>query len=187
MSAEELHEVLDKGTAKLGMQIAPDAKSRIAKLSQGLPHYTHLLGLHSARMAIDDQRLTIQSGDVKPAVSKAVADAQQSLRDDYRRAVSSPQKDNLYTHVLLACAMAETDEFGYFAAGDVRGPLSKIMGRRYEIPSFAKHLNDFCQTARGAVLKKSGVKHKFRYRFTSPLMQPLIIMKGMMDGLVNDD
>jgi Cdc6-like AAA superfamily ATPase len=184
MSSLEIQEILDKGTAKLGMSVTQEAKAYTGKLSQGLPHYAHLLSLHASRIAIDDHRLEISIEDIKGAVRKAVTDTQQSLRDDYREAVSSPQADNLYGRVLLACALAKADEFGYFAAGDVRHPLSKIMNKKYEIPSFAKHLNDFCQTHRGAVLKKSGVKHKFRYRFTSPLMQPLVIMKGIIDGHV---
>jgi DNA polymerase III delta prime subunit len=188
MSQPELDEFLTKGVARLGMTITDSARAEISLLSQGLPHYTHLLGLHSTRMAIDAGELTVQSSHVKTAISKAVNDAQQSLRSDYRKAVTSPQKDNIYTQVLLACGLARTDEFGYFAAADVRDPLRAIMlGKPYEIPSFAKHLNDFCQPHRGKVLKKTGAKHKFKYRFTNPLMQPLIIMKGLVDGRISEE
>ena len=38
---------------------------------------------------------------------------------------------------------------------------------------------------RGAVLRKTGVKHKFRIRFMNPLMQPLVITKGMVDGRID--
>lgn len=61
-----------------------------------------------------------------------------------------------------------------------------IRGRPYEIPSFARHLNEFCQDARGPILKKSGEKRKFRYRFVSPLMPPLIIMKGIVDERIDE-
>ena len=184
MGNAELYEILDKGTAKMGMAIDEEAKLEIARLSQGLPHYTHRLGLDAARVAIDDKRLRIRRADVRPAVEKAVLNAEQSLKEDYRRAVSSPQKGNLYGRVLLACALAKADEFGYFAPGDVRQPLSKIMAKKYDIPAFAKHLNDFSQPVRASVLKKTGEKHRYRYRFRSPLMQPHVIMKGIVDGLV---
>ena len=187
MDKAELYEILDKGTAKLGMSIDVEAKTEIANLSQGLPNYTHRLGLDATRVAIDDKRLHVRSVDVKPAVEKAVENAEQSLQDNYRSAISSPQKGNLYSRVLLACALAHADEFGYFAAADVRKPLSRIMGRKYDIPAFAKHLNDFSQPVRASILTKSGEKHRYRYRFTSPLMQPLVIMKGMVDGLVIND
>ena len=187
MNTAELHEILDKGTSKLGMTIEAGAKNKIANLSQGLPNYTHRLGLDATRVAIDDKRMHVRSGDVEPAIENAVANAEQSLQDSYRRAISSPQKGNLYSRVLLACALAQADEFGYFAAADVRKPLSDIMGKKYEIPAFAKHLNDFGQPARASVLKKSGEKHRYRYRFTSPLMQPLVIMKGIVEGRVKNN
>jgi hypothetical protein len=83
--------------------------------------------------------------------------------------------------VLLACALAEPDEFGFFAAADVREPLTKIMGRKYEIPGYAGHLKEFCGPQRGEILIRSGVKHKHRFRFRNPLMQPLVIMQGLVD------
>jgi len=44
MSWEELSEILDKGLERLDMTIEKKAKHRIVSLSEGLPHYTHLLG-----------------------------------------------------------------------------------------------------------------------------------------------
>ena len=187
MKQQELHEILQKGTSKLGMRIDSEATDEIAKLSQGLPNYTHRLGLHSARVAIAERRLGIAKKDVRPAIKEAVAHTQQSLRDDYRKAITSPQTGNLYAHVLLACVLARTDSFGYFAAADVRDPMSKIMHKRYEIPSFARHLNDFCEAHRGCVLRREGIKRKYRYRFKSPLMQPFVLMKGIIDEHVGEE
>ena len=57
--------------------------------------------------------------------------------------------------------------------------MTAIMKKNYDIPSFARHLASFANAERGSVLKKSGVKRRFRYRFTDPLMQPFVIMKGL--------
>ena len=183
MEMDELLELLDKGTNKLGMYFGARARHRIAALSQGLPPYTHRLALHATTSAIRNRRRTIADDDIECAIKDAVDNAQQSLRDDYRKAVSSPQTGNLFGQVLLACARATTDDFGYFAAADVRRPMSTIMKKQYEIPSFARHLNSFCQPERGCVLRKEGEKHRYRYRFTDPLMQPFVIMKGIVDGV----
>ena len=182
MEPAELDELLDKGTNKLGMTLGTKARRRIVALSQGLPPYTHRLALHATRAAIGNERRTISDGDITRAIRGTVEDAQQSLREKYRKAVSSPQTGNLFGQVLLACAQAKTDDFGYFAAGDVRKPMSKIMKRPYEIPRFARHLNSFCQPERGCVLKKEGEKHRYRYRFSDPLMQPFVIMKGIVES-----
>ncbi len=182
MEPDELGELLDKGMRKLGMKLELKARQRIIDLSQGLPPYTHRLALHATRAAIRTQRRTITEADVKHAIKDAVENAQQSLRENYRKAISSPQTGNLFGQVLLACARAKTDDFGYFAAADVRKPMSRIMRKRYEIPSFARHLNRFCQPERGCVLRKEGEKHRYRYRFSDPLMQPFVIMKGIVDS-----
>ena len=182
MEPDELGELLDKGMRKLRMKLELKAQQKIIDLSQGLPPYTHRLALHATRAAIRTQRLTITEADVNHAIKDAVENAQQSLRENYRKAISSPQTGNLFGQVLLACARAKTDDFGYFAAADVRTPMSRIMRRRYEIPSFARHLNRFCQPERGCVLRKEGEKHRYRYRFSDPLMQPFVIMKGIVDS-----
>jgi hypothetical protein len=87
--------------------------------------------------------------------------------------------------VLLACALAETTELGYFSAQKVVQPLQEITGRDLEIPTFAQHLNDFCDPKRGPILQKSGVKRLFRYRFINPLVQPYVIMQGIKSGRIS--
>src|SRR6266513_631954 len=52
MSVEELYEILDKGSVELGMTFAPAARERVARLSEGLPTYTHLLALEAVQRAI---------------------------------------------------------------------------------------------------------------------------------------
>jgi Cdc6-like AAA superfamily ATPase len=185
MSSKELQEILEKGGNKLGIPFSADSKKKISFLSQGLPHYTHLLALHSVRDAIEHGMAIVQATNVDSAIKKAVSDAQHSLQTGYRQAVSSSHQDSLHSQVLLACAMAETDEFGYFAATDVCAPMGAIMEKKYEIPSFARHLASFCKNHRASVLKKIGIKRRFRYRFTDPLMQPFVIMKGLADGKID--
>jgi len=56
MSPVELGEIVDKGLAQMHMGIAPAAKARITHLSEGLPHYTHLLTAHVVRGAAGHRR-----------------------------------------------------------------------------------------------------------------------------------
>ena len=97
---------------------------------------------------------------------------------------TSPRSDNLYSQVLLACALAEADQLGYFAAADVRGPMSSIMQKRYEIAAFLRHLADFCDENRGPVLERMGVARRYRFRFRNPLLQPFVIRQGLANKLI---
>jgi Cdc6-like AAA superfamily ATPase len=186
MSAEELAEILEKCLAQVKMKIKGKAKERIAQLSQGMPHYTHLLGLHAAQAAVDADRNTVTKKDVEKAIRLAVENAQHGMLSAYLKAVSSPKK-NLYAQVLLACALTPTDELGYFAPAQVRAPLSSVLGKSVEIATFAKHLNEFCESERGAALQRSGSSRNYRYRFSNPMMQPFVVMNGLSKGWITED
>lgn len=185
MSPPELGEIIDKGLKKAAMTIDEEAKRRIVRLSQGLPHYTHLLTQSAAQRAVQVNRVKVELTDVRVAIDTALTKAQQSTINAYHQATASP-RENMYKQVLLACALAAADEVGSFAAVDVREPLSKIMGRRYEIPAFSQHLNAFSETSRGPVLQRMGSSRRFRFRFVNPLMQPFAIMDGIKKALITD-
>jgi Cdc6-like AAA superfamily ATPase len=182
MSVQEIEEIVTNGLKNLGMKIDPDAMSRITILSRGLPHYTHLLARDSARGALAAGSLQISLQVVDEAIQKALEDAQQSIRSAWHKATMSPRKNNLFADVLLACALAETDDLGFFAAQDIREPMKAVTGKKYEIPSFAQHLNEFCDVKRGSILEKTGAKRSYRFRFVNPLMQPFVIMQGFAAG-----
>jgi Cdc6-like AAA superfamily ATPase len=186
MSKIESCEIIDRGLMVLEMQIEDRAKDYIVLLSQGLPHYTHLLGLHSARRAIGRKSLFISFNDVEMAIVKSVSYAQQSTKSAYHKATMSV-RDSIYPQVLIACALAKKDDLGYFAAADIRKPLSSIMKRKYDIPNFSRHLSGFCSNERGKILKRIGVERNYRFRFKIPLMQPYIIMQGLSGKFIDKE
>jgi len=182
MSSEEVVQILVKGLNHMSMKIEDDALMRIVLLAQGLPHYAHLLGLYSAVGARKEGLSEVAVVHVEKAVEQAVNNAQHSIKSAYTKACSSPRADSLYEQVLLACALSQVDDLGYFQPAAVKGPMSKIMERSYDVPSFARHLNQFTEEERGPVLERTGSQRRYRYRFRNPLMQPYVIMRGLSDG-----
>jgi Cdc6-like AAA superfamily ATPase len=186
MSHRELREILDKGCSRCGLAIRDDASDRVALLSEGLPHYTHLLGLHSAQRVVQDDRSEITLGDVTAAIPQAVA--RHTIQSDYLRAVRSTRAETLYPKILLACALARKNELGYFTAGAIRDPLEVINGgRRLEIPAFARHLKQLLQIERGCVLQREGEPRHYFYRFSDPILQPFVILKGLADNILSEE
>lgn len=184
MPRAEMEEILNKAIARLGMVMEQEARTRITTLARGLPHYVHLVGLYSARHAIGAERNYILSLDVDAAIEISIANAQQSIRHMYYQATLSRKKESIYGPVLLACALAKSDEFGYFAAADVREPLSLIMKKNYTIPYFARQLHELTGKTRGEILQKQDTKNRPRFRFRNPLLQPFVIMHGFKEGRV---
>jgi Cdc6-like AAA superfamily ATPase len=185
MSSEELIEILEKGLKNISMSMSREAMERVVLLSQGLPEFTHSLGLYASQQAIKRRRREITMDDVNVAIRLAVEKTQQSILESYHRATSSPRKESLYARVLLACALAPTDILGYFTAAAVRDPLTRIMGKAYEIPTFTRHLSEFSSQHRGPILQKIGSSRRFLFRFVNPLMQPFVIAHGIAEDLVS--
>ena len=185
MSMRELHEIVLSGCNRAGLNVRPEAVGKIASLSEGLPHYTHLLALHSGQRVVEDDRHEITLGDVDAAIPRAIA--KHTIQSDYLKATRSPRSDNLYPPVLLACALAPKNQLGYFTAGAIRDSLEVIAQRRLEIPAFARHLKQFLEPERGAVLQREGKPRRYFYRFSDPIMQPFVILNGLTEGLISDE
>jgi Cdc6-like AAA superfamily ATPase len=110
MSQGELQRIVTQGMETAGLAIEPAAVDTIALLAQGLPHYAHLLGQISGRIALDDLRTTVRAGDVDGAVAEAIEKTQQTVLEAYSQATAETRA-TLYPKVVLACAMARGDEF----------------------------------------------------------------------------
>jgi hypothetical protein len=185
MRPDELQAILAKGCAHAGISIEPGASKRIVDLSEGLPHYTHLLGFRSAERAVQDDRIEVNLGDVEAAIPKAVAG--HTMQSHYLRAIRSSQPGNLYKEVLLACAVAPKDDLGFFTSGQVRDPLQIIASRRLEIPAFSQHLKEFLDPTRGSILQRIGKPRAYSYRFPDPMAQPYIIMTSLTENLISQE
>lgn len=183
MSQEELGEIATRGVSAAQMTIAKPTVKKIAALSHGLPHYTQLLTQLSALAALARRRADVNARDVDAAVGRAIDRAQQSIVEAYREATTADQ-GSIYPQVLLACALAAEDEYGFFAPGDVREPLGKILGEPCETATFAGHLDELSGDTRGGVLQKQNVSGTVHFRFVNPLLQPYVTMRGVAEGVV---
>ena len=187
MSPSELRNLVSIRLERVGMKIEEESLYYISLLSQGLPNYAHLIGLHAGREAALNRRLEILRQDVDAALVKAIQQVEESVRFAYATAISSPRPDNLFRQVLLACALAPSDELGYFAARDIREPLRRITSRSYDIPQFSKHLAKFVREERGQVLEVQGPARRRRYRFRNALVKPYTVIRGVQDGLLDEE
>ena len=186
MSPSEIKEIINKGLGRLGMTIDADALSQMSSLSQGLPYITHMLGLHCTRETLSGRSVNVTIDKVDKGIQNALDQWQQSIISAYYNATKSAQPGNIYKEVLLACALAEIDDLGYFAAASVRTPLRTITGKTYyDVPNFARHLKEFSVPLRGEVLERVGTTRRLRYRFVGPLMRPYIVMRGFAEGLID--
>jgi Cdc6-like AAA superfamily ATPase len=186
MSQDELIRIIDNGLENARMTIQPRARMRISRLSEGLPHYVHLLALYAAQGALQDDRMNVSLDDVSRATEAATRNSH-SLLKEYQLAIQSPRRNNLFARVLTSCALADKNPLGQFTARAVREPMSRIMGSPYDIPSFAAHLKSFTEIDRGCVLRREGTKRRYFYRFQNPLLQPYTLLTAIAEGFLPTD
>lgn len=184
MSDAEADSIVTTGLARAGMTIQLEAKERIIRLSQGFPHYTHLLAKNAAEKALGSDRTEIEMADVEGAIAVALEQAAESVKETYRRAVTPQRRQSLFDDVLLACALAAEAGGGTFGSTDVREALERITGQRMELTRFSYNLGKLCSVERGPVLDRLDYPGRPRYRFRNPLLQPYIVLQGHSRGAI---
>jgi Cdc6-like AAA superfamily ATPase len=186
MNEKELSQILENAEKALKIKFDEPAAGLVIRMSQGLPHYTHLIGLHATRQAVGRLSRLVKAEDVYKSFEKAIKQAVQSIQEKYLASIHSSHKDALYDKVILACAAAASaagDALGYFRPTDAIAPLASILNRENVIiATFQKHMNEFCERERGPVLERSGVPRAYKYRFHDPLLPPFIFMTAVANG-----
>lgn len=187
MSPRELRAIVSRGMGESSLSISEAHLERVASLSEGLPYYTHALGLYAATRAIEDDRDGVNDQDIQAAILMAVSKSQQSILSAFNRATRSQHRDAIFAPVLLACALARKDELGLFAAKDVELPLSMITGAEKKVPGFARHLYQFSDEVRGRVLQKLGTERRHFYRFEDPMLQVFVVLDAISKGVLTEE
>jgi Cdc6-like AAA superfamily ATPase len=187
MSSWEMFDVIDTRLSKTPLSMEDRARDLIVTLSRGLPYFTQMLGRFSSQVAVRGRRALITVADVEKALELFIAEEDQTFRDQYRAATESNQSGNIFPEVLLACAMADADENGFFTPTDIIQPLASILKKNKQHAHFQRHLVEFISERRDFVLTRRGIPRQYRYRFTDPMMQPYVLIKGIKDDLLPEE
>ncbi len=189
MTPVELDDIVRRGCEAAGFELESDEPvRRIVAISQGFPHYTHLLGLYAARSALDAGRMKVTADDVDAAVHMALAhpDWHEDYLEQYLLATSATKRDNLWMLVVTACALADADERGAFTSRAVVEELGVLAKKAVRQQSIAFHLGKLTEKERGPLLERSGAAHQYRYRFLEPMMRPYILLRSAADQVRSD-
>ena len=187
MPPTELAQIITKGMQKAGMTFDDGLDSKIAELSQGYPHYTHLLGKCAGLKAVNDGRLHVRWDDLNAAIPLSIDRVAGGIRIEYDKATDSTQPRNLFKEVLLACALVEKDARGRFTSVAVQVPLQEILSpRTVSLSSYQRHLALFCESERGPALVKTGRRKNYRWHFANPQLVPFVYLQGVQDRLITE-
>ena len=168
MSFRELVDIINSGSAKLGLNFTRDAKFRICRLSSGYPHFTHLIALKAAETAIVSELKDIDIEQVNDAIEKSISDCENSLRQSYDETVKSSSTMVVYRKVLYATAVCY-DEF--IRSKDIRDVFNFIFNEDITQQRLNQYLSKLVSNSNDKILRRltKGV-----YRFTDPRMSSYI-------------
>ncbi|MFQ5768030.1 MAG: ATP-binding protein, partial [Acidobacteriota bacterium] len=101
MTERALKNILDRAAAVLDVEFTDDASRLIVRMSQGLPHYTHLIGLNATRRAVERFSRRIEVTDVQHSFEMTGQQIPQS------GAVSEPPREFCKPNQRTPAAMTE--------------------------------------------------------------------------------
>ena len=178
MGTEQLAKIIESGLGKVGLDFERGLDYRIGELSQGYPHYTHLLGLCAGISAASRGSEVVTFRDLNKAINQALQRTAESIRLEFDRATESSQPNNIYKEVLLSCALVSKDDRGRFMHSWVQHPLERILGQQISPVRCQRHLSAFLSPERGPTLIRTGKPGRYWWRFANPQLIPLRHSQG---------
>lgn len=109
---DELWEIIETIAAKVGVTIEREMLIRIGQLSDGFPHYVHLVGESVLWSAFDDKESVtkIGKGHFKNGISDALLRAESTLKQQYEKATMKSRLTEDYEESLWALADTTSDK-----------------------------------------------------------------------------
>lgn len=183
MTRRELGGILDNGLSALGMTASDDARRFVERVPRGFPTYAHMLGQEGSRCALLNGKDQIGLSEVVYGMNVGLTKLDHSLASAFDEATYSAKKSN-YADLLYACALVLPDTEGFFSPGDLRTPFSAITGQKRDIYHYNPNLVTLSQS-RGCILSRKGPQRSRRYRFSDPLMEPYVLLRGISSGRID--
>lgn len=181
MQADEVRDLVVEGFERVQLAVTSAARSAVINASDGHPHFVHQICLTAGESVLFNDENEVQLEHVESAIREIARS--HVLASKYEDAIRSARSDARYRHVLAACALATKSRTGQFRAKHVEAPMSRIMGEKFKMARFYKHLTDFTTDERGCVLQIDGRD----YRFSDPQMQPFAIFAAIDTGAISEN
>lgn len=180
LSYEAGFEIMKGAEAALGVEIEYNTRVRIATISDGFPHYIHLICEKLFWEVYEDPEPVAMSkvGHYRHAVRAAVEDAQPYLRSLYDKAVRKYQRD--YEHVLWAAADHPNLERRSIEIFESYCSLFRDERVRLPREKFNQRLNAFKGPSHGQVL--IGTRQGW-YRFRESMLRGYARLKAEEEGV----
>jgi GTPase SAR1 family protein len=187
LNTGELADILDSRLRLASLEISAAARSEIANLSFGLPYYVQTIAKLAAQSAIKYQRPQVKIEDVNTAIASFLDQESEAFLIDYQKATEDSFPNNIFRDVILASALTSCNPDGDFDAFEVLKALNIIApDKDYHHEYVEQYLAEFTSDRRAGILRRVQAQTGDRYQFSDARMQPIIVMKSIKDGILDE-
>jgi len=177
MAEKESRELVRDNLGLLGLSIKGPIMEKMIDLSSGFPNYLHLLCKYAAQEAIVNDKTEIDNLYFNHAISKSIANSDHSIRNAFSKASGISAGSSEIAYILLACALAETQNDNSFSKSDVITNYNKITGKINDEKAVNQILSLLCKREKAEILTRLGRQKDARFRFRKPLLKAFVKMK----------
>jgi len=172
MSDPEIKTIFVSGMKKLNIDVSDQVSEIVVDISNGYPHFAHLIGLKCAEEAVTSHVSKIIKETLIVSLDKAVKDAEGTMKRLYDNATqnTSATKSRNIKSILKACSASAHDDF---CLDDITSRL-KDYNNELSNSTVSNYLREFTDTNGESIFCRitRGV-----YRFNDPRMLSYIKIK----------
>jgi Cdc6-like AAA superfamily ATPase len=179
MPDDEIAEILRNGFGLLELSADKETTRQLVFYADGFPFFAHLLGLYVSRAARRAGTDVVSIGLVEPALARAAAAVQQSFDDRLRRAFEAGGDVQPRRRILRILADSPLREW---KSADVIAEYEKRYERRNDYAFLHVALAQLMGENFGAVLKRTGPRNRYVYKFVDPHMRPFLRITAFRDS-----
>lgn len=170
MSDDDLRSLVLNGMKTIGLKPDPEVVDKIVDISAGFPHFTHLICLKCAELAIIGKSKHVQREILKEALVESVKDSESALKRMYDSTLRPLTKPQEYKLLLLAASYCKTPEF---RSAELSEKLESMFNVKIDSKGLSRRLTNLTKGDHKTILFKPA---KGCFQFTDPRMPSFIKM-----------
>jgi Cdc6-like AAA superfamily ATPase len=179
----EIEEILRNGFRFLELDVEHEAVRQLVFYADGFPFFAHLLGLHVARAARRDGAKTIAAALIEPALARAASSVEQSFEERTRRAFEAGGDVQPRRRILQILTDSPQREW---RSADVIGEFERLFEARTDYAFLHVALAQLMSDKFGAMLKRTGPRNRYVYKFADPHMRPYLRITAFRERGTSD-
>lgn len=178
MSDDDIKKIILNGMKQIDLIIDDDIADKIVDISAGFPHFTHLVCLKCAEIALVKKVRHISHDILKQALVESVKDSEGVLKHAYDSTIRLLSKPQDYKILLLAAAYCKIPEF---RSSELKDKLMERYGINIEPQVISRRLASLVKIKNGSAIISRSARGCFR--FIDPRMPSFIKMSSGTDDI----